>query len=463
MDTQTPDKSATLSCDLPPAGTIFQVLPDEAGTLQVLAIIPGLPESIRDQGSDLTPPPTLDLLLPLPAVSVIRDLIDEATGQGEVLSGYVPCGREGQDIRVMIARLSDGTVSVTWGDKVSLAGGSKSIHLGHGDTPDVISRHDQEFIFSSSTPSSYSLFGLRPSELSGTSLLHYVHPEDLLRVKSCGEPLISGPGVCRIRYRLRNHLNEYRWVESVFTSTFRSDNTFSVMMASTREMDTIVRAEQAARGANAKLNLLNGIMRHDIMNQLTGLIGYLDILAELVKGEEAELLISKEQNIAARIKYLVDLTRDYQGIGLHPPDFMDVDAVVYKVLSRHEFAGKIRSDRSLSGVFIYVDRMFEQVVFEIVSNSHIYGGEQVTVSFSYEVTGEGLTLIIEDNGPGIAETEKERIFSRTGRDSYGHGLYMATEILDLTGIRFRETGTAGHGARFEILVPRDGYRVQSPG
>ena len=74
-------------------------------------------------------------------------------------------------------------------------------------------------------------------------------------------------------------------MESVFTSTFRSDGTFSVMMASTREMDTIVRAEQAARGANAKLNLLNGIIRHDIMNQLTGLIGYLDILSEIVEGE----------------------------------------------------------------------------------------------------------------------------------------------------------------------------------
>ncbi len=462
MDTHLVGKAPTISCALPPAGTIFQVLPDEAGTLQVVAIIPGLPGLNHDQNSDIALQATLDHLLPLPALEVIKDLIDEATVQGEILTGYIPCEREGHDIRVMIVRLSDGTVSVTWGDKVSLAKGSESIHLGHGDTPDVISRHDQAFIFSSATPSSYYLFGLRPSELSGTSLLHYIHPEDLPRVKSCCEPLMSGPEVCRIRYRLKNHLDDYRWVESVFTSTFRSDNTFSVLMASTREMDTIYKAEQAARGANAKLNLLNGIMRHDFMNQLTGLIGYLDILAELVEGEEAELLITKEKDIAAKMKYLVDLTRDYQGIGLHPPDFMDVDAVVYKVLSRHEFAGKIRSERALSGIFIYVDRMFEQVVFELVTNSLIYGGEQVSVRFWYEVTDEGLIIIMEDTGPGIADAEKERIFSRKGRESYGHGLYLATEILDLTGIRISETGTAGHGARFEILVPRDGYRVQLP-
>ncbi len=453
MRNQTIEKTVLHPNDFPAAGTIFQVLPDNVGTLQIVGIIPG-------QGSDTTIPESLDLLLPLPAVDAIKDLIDQVSRPGDIHSGYVPYERKGQDIRVVVTRLSDSTVTVTWGDQITLAGGgSESIHLCHGDSPDVISRHDLDLTFGSATPSSFSLFGYRPSELNGTSLLNYIHPEDLSRVKSCCEPLFSGPEVCRIRYRLKNNLGEYRWVESVFTSTFRSDGTFSVMMASTREMDTIVRAEQAARGANAKLNLLNGIIRHDIMNQLTGLMGYLDIQLELTEDEDARLLITKEQTLAANIKYLADFTRDYQGIGVEPPEFIDVDAVVYKVLSRHEFREKIRYEKSISGLFIYVDRMFEQVVFEIVSNSLLYGGEQVMINFSYEVTDEGLTLTIDDTGPGIADSEKERIFSRTGRDSYGHGLYMATEILDLTGIRIRETGVAGHGARFEILVPRDGYRL----
>ncbi|PWR73013.1 PAS domain-containing sensor histidine kinase [Methanospirillum lacunae] len=440
---------------LPPAGTIYQICSDDTGTLVVTGITPCLDES------SISLPQLLDILVPRQAMDVIRGLVSEASDPGEILPGYVPTGQEGKDIKIVLTRLSDNTVSVVWGGLVSSAGGSEPIHLGHGDTPDVISRHDRDFIFGSATPSSISLFGLRPSELNGTSLMSYIHPEDLPRVYSCSKALLSVPEVCRIRYRLKNSLGDYRWVESVFTSTFRSDGTFGVMMASTREMDTIVRAEQAARGANAKLNLLNGIIRHDIINQLTGLIGYLDILSELVEGDDAQMLISKEQDIVANIQSLVNLTRDYQGIGLYPPDFIDIDAVVYKVLSRREFAGRIRSERSLDGLSIYADRMLEQVMFEIVSNSLDLGGDQVMIRFRYTITDDGLTLIIEDNGPGIADTEKERIFSRAGQNCLGHGLYMATTILDITGIQIRETGIAGQGARFEILVPRDGYRLTS--
>ena len=175
---------------------------------------------------------------------------------------------------------------------------------------------------------------------------------------------------------------------------------------------------------------------------------------------DAKLLISKEQGIVANIQSLVNLTRDYQGIGLYPPDFIDVDAVVYKVLSRHEFAGRIRSERSLAGLYIYADRMLEQVMFEIVSNSLDLGGDQVVIRFRYTITDDGLTLIIEDNGPGIADTEKERIFSRSGQNSFGHGLYMATTILDITGIQIKETGIgrqSEHGLRF--LCPVTGIAL----
>ena len=272
-------------------------------------------------------------------------------------------------------------------------------------------------------------------------------------------PLVSKPGVCRIRYRLRTVKGEYRWVESVFSSMFRSDGIFSVLLASTREMDAIVRAEQAVRGANAKLNLLNGIIRHDMMNQITGMMGYLDILSDMVDGEDIKLLIGKELDIVARMKRLIDLTRDYQGIGLHPPGFIEVDAVIYKTLSRHEFAGKLTAHRSLSGLFIYVDRMFEQVIFELVSNSLAYGGEDVELRFSYTITDEGLVMVIEDSGPGIIEREKEHIFSRNYQNRKGYGLYLVTEILDITGIRIREVGVPGSGARFELIVPPDGFRI----
>ncbi|MFY9800769.1 MAG: ATP-binding protein, partial [Methanoregula sp.] len=75
-------------------------------------------------------------------------------------------------------------------------------------------------------------------------------------------------------------------------------------------------------------------------------------------------------------------------------------------------------------------------------------------------TPDGITILIEDNGPGIPASSKEKIFERgyNGRD--GSGLFLVREILSITGIAIQETGTEGVGARFEILVPKGAYRYQ---
>ena len=54
---------------------------------------------------------------------------------------------------------------------------------------------------------------------------------------------------------------------------------------------------------------------------------------------------------------------------------------------------------------------------------------------------------------------RRRIFERGFGKNTGLGLFLVREILAITGITIRETGTAGTGARFEITVPRGRYRV----
>ena len=67
----------------------------------------------------------------------------------------------------------------------------------------------------------------------------------------------------------------------------------------------------------------------------------------------------------------------------------------------------------------------------------------------------GLSIIYADDGKGIEDSRKEEIFDL---ESGHHGLYLAKKVLALTGIRIRELGKEGEGARFEILVPRGSYR-----
>ncbi|HEX3002309.1 MAG TPA: ATP-binding protein [Methanoregula sp.] len=81
-----------------------------------------------------------------------------------------------------------------------------------------------------------------------------------------------------------------------------------------------------------------------------------------------------------------------------------------------------------------------------------------TFRFYYQISDAGLTLICEDDGAGIPDNAKTRIFERGVGRNTGMGLFLAREILRITGISIRETGVYGKGARFELIIPNGTWR-----
>ncbi len=117
----------------------------------------------------------------------------------------------------------------------------------------------------------------------------------------------------------------------------------------------------------------------------------------------------------------------------------------------------VRLNDYTGGLEIYADPMFEKVLFNLVENSYRHGGAK-NITAKYEVNDNGCTLILEDDGSGIEEEIKDRIFNRGFGKNSGLGLFLAREILDITNIGIRETGIPGSGARFEILIPKEAFR-----
>ena len=87
-----------------------------------------------------------------------------------------------------------------------------------------------------------------------------------------------------------------------------------------------------------------------------------------------------------------------------------------------------------------------------------YGEKITTIRVSLSQMDGDRTIIFEDDGGGVPVDEKEKIFEFGYGKNTGMGLYLAREILDITGMTIRETGEPGKGARFEILVPVGAYR-----
>ena len=105
---------------------------------------------------------------------------------------------------------------------------------------------------------------------------------------------------------------------------------------------------------------------------------------------------------------------------------------------------------------------FKQVMINLLDNARKYGPAEQEVRVTYESGSELCSVTVEDEGPGIPDTEKQRIFGlyhRLDRDDQraingtGIGLPIARELMQAMG------GTctienSSRGARFMITFPR---------
>ncbi len=82
---------------------------------------------------------------------------------------------------------------------------------------------------------------------------------------------------------------------------------------------------------NDKLNLMNSITRHDILNQLTVVLGYLEIMKMKFPDPALQEIVDKENLAAHTIQTQIMFTKDYQDIGVQSPQWFDLRKVIASV------------------------------------------------------------------------------------------------------------------------------------
>jgi PAS domain S-box-containing protein len=224
-----------------------------------------------------------------------------------------------------------------------------------------------------------------------------------------------------------------------------------------RDISERKQTEDAIKKANKQVSLLTSITRHDILNQLTMLEGYISHMKEQSINDAFADLIKKEENIAKTIHSQIVFTRIYQNVGVQPPQWKNVKDSISSVLATAN-VGDVSVVLNTGTLEIYADLLIEKVFFNLIENALRHGEHVTRIHVSYQQTEKGVILAIEDDGIGIPEQEKDQIFTRGFGKHTGYGLFLAREILAITGITIRETGESGKGARFEMMVPEAAYR-----
>ncbi|MFA4877318.1 MAG: PAS domain S-box protein [Methanoregula sp.] len=215
------------------------------------------------------------------------------------------------------------------------------------------------------------------------------------------------------------------------------------------------RAEEALKRANHQLHLLGSITRHDLLNKITVILGNLKIAEKKCTDSTQREHLTKIRSATSTIKSQIELTRIYQELGTQEPQWIELDTV----MPFQQVPPGIRLGAEVGGIQVLADPMLERVFFNLLDNSVRHGGKVTEIRVSSHQSKGNLVVVWEDNGKGIAAGDKERVFERGFGENTGLGMFLAREILSLTGITIRETGSSGTGARFEITVPDGAYRT----
>jgi PAS domain S-box-containing protein len=223
------------------------------------------------------------------------------------------------------------------------------------------------------------------------------------------------------------------------------------------EITDCVRQERALRLANDKLALISNVTRHDLRNRLMGLQGYLRMAERATEPERrarARRLIS--ETIGA-MEQILSFAADYERVGLQEPEWQRLDEVLRSATGEVELDG-IRLESETGGAEVLADPLLRKVFSNLIDNSIRYGETATRIRVSVRRDGDALVVVFEDDGAGIPRDEKELIFWKGHGKNTGLGLYLTTQILSITGIGIRETGTLGIGARFELRCPPGTWR-----
>ncbi len=216
------------------------------------------------------------------------------------------------------------------------------------------------------------------------------------------------------------------------------------------------RMQTAILMANKKMNLLGSVTRHDTVNQLSVLMGNLEIAS--MKDPRSPLIkyLKKAIESGENIATILSFSKDYQLMGTEAPSLINVRESCMRGIGTVN-TKDVKVHIETGDLQVFADRMLEKVFLNLTDNSLRHGEKVKNIWVRSRPTEEGIAITFEDDGIGVPLAEKERIFEFGYGKHTGLGLYLVREILSITNITIEEEGSEGKGVQFIMHVPNGSF------
>ncbi|WP_232343140.1 hybrid sensor histidine kinase/response regulator [Halosimplex litoreum] len=228
-----------------------------------------------------------------------------------------------------------------------------------------------------------------------------------------------------------------------------SDVSLAEIFAANAEaaLDRVEQAQTRKR-QNERLSAFTSVVSHDLRNPLSVLVGSLPLAEETGEDEHFQRCYRALDRMERLIDDLLRLAREGETVDAPAP--VDLATIARDAWDTVDTAGAALSVETDATVVADGSRL-RQLVENLVRNSVEHGGDAVTVTVGDRSDGDG--FFVADDGPGIDEDDRERVFESgfsTSPAGTGFGLAIVAEIASAHGWSVSVTDSDAGGARFEV-------------
>lgn len=332
----------------------------------------------------------------------------------------------------------------------------------------LVNHLDKTAIWTVSEPGTFEYISDGFEELWGVSadaiqddpdrLLETIHPDDRDSIRSQLEQDPDEISKEEYEGRIVRPDGEIRWMKNQQVPVRDSDGNLSYIIGISTDI-----TEQKQR--EEELEVLNRILRHDIRNDMSVILGWMELLKDHVDEEGREFL----QKTISSGRHIVELTesaRDYVELIVEGDDTelerLSLESILRTSvdLRREMFSNaEFVVDGEIPDVELLANDLLSSVFRNVMNNAVQHNDTQepkVTVSFA--VTGTDVTIRFADNGPGIPDDRKESIFGKQTKgiasSSTGMGLYLTETLVRNFGGEIWVEDNEPRGSIFNVKLPR---------
>lgn len=350
-----------------------------------------------------------------------------------------------------------------------------------GNLPGLVfrCRNDKDWTMEFLSPGCQKLTGYSIRDLSFNHKISYaklIHSDDRERVWNEVQAAFRDKKPFTITYRIITANGEEKWVWTQGRRLFRNGN--DIIEGYTFDITETKRAEEALNVAKQQAELYVDLMGHDINNFNHAAMGYLELALQELESEkrlrlEDKELIERPMHALANSSALINNVRKLQrlmteGVKTKPTDlhkiFKELEAMSFPMDDRDILI----NIQHLPDIMVEANELLKDAFINLITNAvkHSNNEKPLTVNVKVEPVNENgqkyYRCIVEDDGPGIPDELKGKLFNRFQRGATkahgkGLGLYLVRKLVEgyhgRVYVEDRVKGDYKKGCRFIVELP----------